>query len=143
MSHLTYFLQESFTVSTRGRSTTEVSQQIDQFVRAAQISTGFCHVFIHHTSASLIICENADFDVQTDLETFMSGLVKDGDPAFIHTAEGNDDMPAHIRSVLTQTELTIPVSQGRLALGTWQGVYLWEHRTSPHHRKITLTMAGQ
>jgi secondary thiamine-phosphate synthase enzyme len=81
--------------------------------------------------------------VQTDLESFMSRLVCDGDPAFVHTAEGDDDMPAHIRSVLTQTELTLPVSQSRLLLGAWQGVYLWEHRTSPHHRKITLTIMGQ
>ncbi len=143
MSHLTRLLQERFTVNTFGRSTVEVSYQIDKFVRAAAINTGFCHVFLHHTSASLIICENADIDVQTDLETFMSGLVKDGDPAFIHTTEGDDDMPAHIRSVLTQTELTIPISEGRLALGIWQGIYLWEHRTSPYSRNITLTMAGQ
>ena len=122
---------------------TEISNQVKDIVREADISIGICHVFLHHTSASLIICENADIDVQTDLETFMSRLVKDGDPAFIHTAEGDDDMPAHIRSVLTQAELTIPISQGRLALGTWQGIYLWEHRTSAHRRNITLTITGQ
>lgn len=122
---------------------TEISNQVKDIVREADISVGICHVFMHHTSASLIICENADIDVQTDLETFMSRLVKDGDPAFIHTAEGDDDMPAHIRSVLTQAELTIPISQGRLALGTWQGIYLWEHRTSAHRRNITLTITGQ
>lgn len=122
---------------------TEISNQVKDIVREADISVGICHVFLHHTSASLIICENADIDVQTDLETFMSRLVKDGDPAFIHTAEGDDDMPAHIRSVLTQAELTIPISQGRLALGTWQGIYLWEHRTSAHRRNITLTITGQ
>ena len=143
MSHSTRFLQESFTIQTHGRSTTEVSREIREFVSNAEITLGLCHVFLHHTSASLIICENADIDVQTDLETFMSRLVCDGDPAFIHTAEGDDDMPAHIRSVLTQTELTLPISQSRLLLGTWQGVYLWEHRTSPHRRKITLTIMGQ
>ena len=143
MSNSSQFIQENLSVPTRGRATIEITRGIRACVNTAKINTGLCHVFIHHTSASLIICENADIDVQTDLETFMSKLVRDGDPAFIHTAEGNDDMPAHIRSVLTQTELTIPIISGKLKLGTWQGVYLWEHRTAPHTRNVTLTIVGQ
>ena len=142
MSNSTQFIQENVSVPTRGRSTIEITREIRECVNTAKITTGLCHVFIHHTSASLIICENADIDVQTDLETFMSKLVRDGDPAFIHTAEGDDDMPAHIRSVLTQTEITIPIISGKLKLGTWQGVYLWEHRTAAHTRNITITMVG-
>jgi secondary thiamine-phosphate synthase enzyme len=99
-------------------------------------------VFTAHTSASLMICENADPDVRRDLETFMADLAPDGDPRFVHTAEGPDDMPAHLRSILTQTDLTIPVRDGRLALGTWQGVYLWEHRLRPHARRVVVTVQG-
>ena len=143
MSNSTQFIQENISVPTRCRATIEITHKLRELVSASNISTGLCHVFIHHTSASLIICENADIDVQTDLETFMSKLVRDGDPAFIHTAEGDDDMPAHIRSILTQTELSIPIVDGNLKLGTWQGVYLWEHRTAPHTRSITLSMMGQ
>ena len=101
---------------------------------------GLCHLFLRHTSASLLITENADPDVRHDLEGFMSRLVPDGDPAWIHSMEGPDDMPAHIRSVLTCSELTLPVREGRLALGTWQGVYLWEHRTHPHRRRIDISI---
>ena len=104
---------------------------------------GVCHVFIHHTSASLIITENADSDVQVDLDAFMARLVRDGDPVFVHTAEGPDDMSAHVRSVLTATSLTIPVQGGRCDLGTWQGVFLWEHRERPHRRRITVSFIGQ
>ncbi|MEM7304750.1 MAG: secondary thiamine-phosphate synthase enzyme YjbQ [Pseudomonadota bacterium] len=142
MTNLTQILQKSFSVPTRGRSTIEISREISEIVDQSAVNTGLCHVYLSHTSASLIISENADIDVQKDLETFMSRLVRDGDPAFIHTSEGDDDMPAHIRAVLTQTELTIPVSQGKLALGTWQGVFLWEHRMAPHTRHVTLTLIG-
>ncbi|MEM8844943.1 MAG: secondary thiamine-phosphate synthase enzyme YjbQ [Pseudomonadota bacterium] len=142
MSNSIQFIQENISVSTRGRATIEITHRLRELVNEANIETGLCHVFIHHTSASLIICENADIDVQTDLETFMSKLVRDGDPDFIHIAEGDDDMPAHIRSVLTQTELTIPIMESKLKLGTWQGVYLWEHRNIPHLRNITLSMYG-
>jgi secondary thiamine-phosphate synthase enzyme len=112
-------------------------------VRESGIRTGLAHVFLHHTSASLIISENADPAVRRDLERFLSRLVPDGDPAFEHDAEGPDDMPAHVRATLTSVELSIPVTEGRLGLGTWQGVYLYEHRTSPHRRRLTVTVAGE
>ena len=100
-------------------------------------------MFLHHTSASLIITENADSDVRLDLENYISKLVQDGDPAYHHDQEGDDDMAAHIRSVLTQTEISIPVIGGRLALGTWQGLYLWEHRYNSHRRQLTVTLNGE
>ena len=134
--------QQEISVSTRGRGTYDLSAQIDQAVRSSGVSTGLCHIFIRHTSASLMICENADPAVMRDLETFMSRQVPDGDPMFTHTAEGPDDMPAHVRSVLTQTDLNVPVSEGRCALGTWQGIFLWEHRTAPHRRTVTVTVSG-
>ncbi len=135
--------QEEINISTQGRGTYDLSQQVQQAVRASGISTGLCHVFIRHTSASLIICENADPAVMRDLETFMNRLVPDGDPMFTHTAEGPDDMPAHVRSVLTQTDLNVPVTEGQCTLGTWQGIYLWEHRFEPHNRKVILTISGE
>jgi len=98
---------------------------------------------VHHTSASLIICENADPDVRSDLERFLARLVPDGDALFEHTAEGPDDMPSHVRSVLTQTSLGLPIAGGRLDLGTWQGLYLYEHRRAPHHRRISLSIVGE
>ena len=130
-------------VDTRGRGTREVTAQIEAAVRESGIHTGLAHVFLHHTSASLIISENADPAVRRDLERFLSRLVPDGDPAFEHDAEGPDDMPAHVRATLTSVELSIPVTEGRLGLGTWQGVYLYEHRTSPHRRRLTVTVAGE
>ncbi len=135
--------QQEIKISTQGRGTYDLSEQVERAVRSSGISTGLCHVFIRHTSASLIICENADPAVMRDLETFMERQVPDGDPMFTHTAEGPDDMPAHIRSVLTQTGLNIPVTEGRCALGTWQGIYLWEHRLAPHNRKVMLTISGE
>jgi secondary thiamine-phosphate synthase enzyme len=135
--------QEEINISTQGRGTYDLSQQVQQAVRASGISTGLCHVFIRHTSASLIICENADPAVMRDLETFMNRQVPDGDPMFTHTAEGPDDMPAHVRSVLTQTDLNVPVTEGQCTLGTWQGIYLWEHRFEPHNRKVILTISGE
>ena len=101
-----------------------------------------CNIFVRHTSASLMLCENADPAVMSDLETFMSRIAPDGDPANTHTAEGPDDMPAHIRSVITHADLNLPVRNGRCDLGTWQGVYLWEHRHAPHQRKVTVTITG-
>jgi secondary thiamine-phosphate synthase enzyme len=121
---------------------TEVTRQVQDAVAAAGVSEGLCTVFIHHTSASLIINENADPDVQRDLDAFLSRLVPDGDPLFVHTMEGPDDMPAHVRTALTQTSLGIPVSGGRAALGTWQGVFVWEHRQRGHERRITVTVVG-
>jgi len=111
-------------------------------VRQSGVKSGICHVFLRHTSASLLITENADPDVRRDLEHFISALAPDGDPAYFHSMEGPDDMPAHIRSVLTCTEMTLPVRGGQLALGTWQGVYLWEHRMRPHRRRLDVTIIG-
>lgn len=130
-------------LETRGRGTLELTPRIDEAVRQSQITVGLCHVFLHHTSASLILCENADPAVMADLETFMSRLSPDGDPLFTHTAEGPDDMPAHVRSVLTHSDLTVPITNGQCDLGTWQGIYLWEHRKAPHRRRITVTISGE
>ncbi len=137
------FSQTELEISTSGRGTYDISQQIDDFIGSSGVATGLCHIFIRHTSASLIICENADPAVMRDLEAFMARQVPDGDPLFTHTAEGPDDMAAHIRSVLTQTDINLPISDGRCALGTWQGVYLWEHRHAPHQRKVMLTLTGE
>lgn len=134
---------ETLTVATRGRGTVDLSSRIQRAVAKSGVRLGLCNLFIHHTSASLIVCENADPDVRGDLERFMARLVPDGDELFRHIAEGEDDMPSHVRSVLTQTSLTVPVHHGRLALGTWQGVYLWEHRTAPHSRRVTVTVSGE
>jgi secondary thiamine-phosphate synthase enzyme len=134
--------QDSFTVTTRGRGTYEVTEQVGRIVDAANMATGLCHVFVHHTSASLMLCENADPTVRHDLEAFMNRTVPDGDPLYRHTLEGPDDMPAHIRTVLTQTGLAIPVRNAHCDLGTWQGIYLWEHRTAGHTRKLTVTVQG-
>ena len=133
---------ESFSVATGGRGTTDITSEVGRVVRQAEITAGLCNVFIHHTSAWLIVCENADPTVRADLERFARRLVPDGDPLFEHTDEGPDDMPAHVRSILTQTSLTLPVTGGRLALGTWQGVYLWEHRLRAHRRQVTVSVMG-
>lgn len=130
-------------VATKGRGTFDITQQVADIVRGSKAREGLVTVFIHHTSASLIICENADPSVRHDLETFAAKLVPDGDKMFTHDAEGDDDMPAHVRSVLTQTSIGIPIVNGKLALGTWQGLYLWEHRTAPHRRHITVTVIGE
>ncbi len=135
--------QSSFVAKTPGRGTTNVTADVQRVADASGITTGVCTVFIQHTSASLLITENADPDVRVDLETWMSGAVRDGDPKFVHDAEGPDDMSAHVRTVLTDTTVTIPLRDGKLALGTWQGVYVWEHRTSPHERKLIVTVLGE
>ncbi len=134
--------QTEIRVATRGRGTYDLSADVQGAVRASGVRAGICHVFICHTSASLMLCENADPSVLRDLETFMSRQVPDGDPMFTHTAEGPDDMPAHVRSILTQSDLNIPVRDGRCALGTWQGIYLWEHRRAPHERRVIVTVQG-
>ncbi len=133
---------ECITIETPGRGTIDLTRRVDGVVARAGVRAGLCHVFVHHTSASLMLCENADPEVLADLERFMGRLAPDGDPLFRHTAEGPDDMPAHVRSVLTHCSLTIPVADGRCALGTWQGIYLWEHRHAPHRRRITVTVQG-
>jgi secondary thiamine-phosphate synthase enzyme len=134
--------QKEIGIETGGRATYEITDRVAAAVRESGVSTGLCHVFTTHTSASLMICENADSDVRRDLETFMGDLVPDGDERFVHNAEGPDDMPAHVRTVLTHTDLTIPIRAGKLALGTWQGLYLWEHRLQPHRRQVLVTVQG-
>lgn len=132
----------TFTVSTPGRGTQSITAEVQSAVRAAGRDVGLCTVFVHHTSCSLIINENADPDVQRDLDAFLTRLVPDGDALYTHTAEGPDDMSAHVRSVLTATSLCIPVVGGRCDLGTWQGVFLFEHRAAPHRRKVSVTVVG-
>ena len=134
--------QDEIRVATRGRGTYDVSDDVQEIVRRSGVRQGLCHVFVCHTSASLVLCENADPSVRRDLETFMAKSVPDGDPMFTHTAEGPADMPAHVRSVLTHTDLNVPVRDGRCALGTWQGIYLWEHRHAPHSRRLVVTVQG-
>jgi len=136
------YFQSTLSIATAGRGTQEITAEVAEQVEASGVVTGLCHVFIRHTSASLLITENADPDVRRDLETFLSGLVPDGDPRYIHTAEGPDDMAAHVRSALTLTEFSVPVSDGRLQLGIWQGIYLWEHRHRPHSRSVVITVHG-
>ena len=133
---------ETLTVATAGRGIFLIGDEVARVVRAAEVNDGLCNVFIHHTSASLIVCENADPAVRSDLERFARRLVPDGDPLFEHTDEGPDDMPAHVRSILTQSSLCLPVAGGALALGTWQGIYLWEHRLRPHRRQVTVSVIG-
>ncbi len=134
--------QGTVQISTSGRNSYNITRDVDSIIQQSGIKTGLCHVFIHHTSASLMITENADPDVRYDLETIFSRLAPDGDPEYRHILEGNDDMSAHIRCVLTQTEVTIPVTNGRSAMGTWQGLFLWEHRTGRFTRNITVTVSG-
>ena len=129
-------------VGTRGRGFHDLTRQVQAAVRASGVQAGLCTVFVHHTSASLLLCENADPDVRRDLEAFFARLVKDGDPLFRHDAEGPDDMPSHVRAVLTGNSLTLPVREGACDLGTWQGVYLWEHRSAPHQRRVSVTVVG-
>ena len=135
--------QQQLTFSTSGRSTTDITAQVQQCVAQSAITIGTCHVFVQHTSASLMLCENADPDVRRDLETYMQHIVPDGDPMFLHQDEGPDDMSAHIRTVLTNPDLTMPVSGGRCDLGIWQGIYLWEHRTQRHQRRVIVTVQGE
>lgn len=135
--------QKSLIISTKGRGLINITNQIVDVVHAESIKIGICHIFLHHTSASLIIGENADPSVLSDLEVFMERLVPDGDLVYSHTAEGPDDMPAHIRSVLTTNSISIPITQHKIALGQWQGIFLWEHRIKPNERKITVTLLGE
>jgi secondary thiamine-phosphate synthase enzyme len=134
--------QSSFQVATGGRGIYPIKRDVEERVKASGIHTGISLIFLHHTSASLILCENADPEVQADLERFMARLVPDGDSIFRHIDEGPDDMPAHVRSILTSNSLSVPISSGRCDLGIWQGIYLWEHRRIPHQRRITVTVLG-
>jgi len=135
--------QQLFRVETTGRGSHSITAGVQRHVQQSGIRVGLCHLFLRHTSASLILCENADPDVRKDLEHFMQRLVPDGDALFTHTAEGPDDMPAHIRNILTHSDLTLPVRNSRCGLGTWQGLYLWEHRQQGHHREIMVTVYGE
>ena len=134
--------RQELLLKTEGRGTREITRELDREVEASGIHTGLCTLFLHHTSAALVLCENADPDVRRDLETWLARAVPDGDPAFVHDAEGPDDMPAHVRAALTQTSLGVPIDGGRLLLGTWQGVYLWEHRLRAHRRQVTVSVLG-
>ena len=133
---------KELTVATWGRGFHDITDEVQRAVAESGAKEGLCTVFVHHTSASLLLCENADPDVRRDLEAFFARLVRDGDPLFRHDAEGPDDMPAHVRAVLTGNSLTLPVRAGACELGTWQGVYLWEHRTAPHRRRVSITVLG-
>ena len=135
--------QETLGIETRGTGLVELTGQVARIVRTAGIETGMAHVFCRHTSASLLIQENADPDVQRDLVAFFKRLVPDGDPLFVHQSEGPDDMPAHVKSALTQTSLSIPVGDFQMMLGTWQGIYLFEHRRRPHTRQIVVHVVGE
>jgi secondary thiamine-phosphate synthase enzyme len=131
--------RQEWSVRNGGRGFTDLTARVEAFVRESGVREGLCNVFLVHTSASLILGENADPSVRRDLETFFARLVPDGDPAYEHDAEGPDDMPSHIRAVLTQNSLTLPIVVGELGLGTWQALYLWEHRKIPHERRVIVT----
>ena len=130
-------------IGTRGRGLVEITKQVRACVAESRIASGLLTLFVRHTSASLLVQENADPDVRADLERFFARLVPDGDPLFAHVCEGPDDMPAHVRSALTATQLAIPVVDGAPALGTWQGIYLWEHRLRGHRREIAVHVLGE
>lgn len=137
------FTQHLFIKKTNGRGLINITEDIAQLVENTDITIGLCYLFLQHTSASLIFCENADPLVQQDLEAFIQRLIPDGDPLFLHVNEGDDDMPAHVRTVFTNNSLVIPIVKGKLGLGTWQGIYLWEHRLKSYHRKLVVTLHGK
>ena len=134
--------QKTLELHTRGRGTTNISERVAAVVAESGLRRGLCTVFLQHTSASLILCENADPDVRRDLESIFSRLAPDGDPVYRHDTEGDDDMAAHARSILTSNSITIPVTDGRLMLGTWQGLFLWEHRYAGQARRLVVTVMG-
>jgi secondary thiamine-phosphate synthase enzyme len=137
------FRQTTIDFATSGRETRDITGEVQDAVGESGVDTGLAHLFLRHTSASLMLCENADPVVRDDLERFMQRIAPDGDPLFRHRSEGPDDMPAHVRTVLTQSGMTLPVGGGRLLLGTWQGIYLWEHRHAGHRRRLTVTVYGE
>lgn len=134
--------QKQFSIDTNTRATHEITDAVAQVVADSGVDSGIVHVFLHHTSASLMLCENVDPDVRADLERFFARLVTDGDSMFRHRAEGDDDMSAHVRTVITHSDLTIPVTNGRPALGRYQGIYVWEHRYRGYSRQLTVTVNG-
>jgi secondary thiamine-phosphate synthase enzyme len=135
--------QQTLSFRTRSRGTTDITAEVTRVVAASGVRTGLCTAFVQHTTASLVLCENADPDVRRDLETLFARLAPDGDPAWRHDTEGPDDMASHARSILAGSSLSVPVTGGRLALGTWQGLYLWEHRHAPHERHVIVTVSGE
>lgn len=135
-------MNDTLTISTAGKGLYEVTDQIAAVVAGATVEDGLCTVFIRHTSASLTIQENADPSARRDLTAWIERLVPEGDPLFTHTSEGPDDMPSHIKAALTSTSLAIPIVGGRLALGTWQGVYVWEHRRQSHQRRLVVHVSN-
>jgi secondary thiamine-phosphate synthase enzyme len=130
-------------VKAQGRKLYDITPQVLDWVKALELETGLLTLYIQHTSASLLINENYDADVLVDMEAFFNRLVPDGDSLFIHTVEGNDDMPAHVRTALTQTSLSIPIQQGKVALGQWQGIFLFEHRHADMMRRVLLHVIGE
>ena len=135
--------QKKLRFSTSGRGTYNITRQVAEAIEESGVKSGICHIFIQHTSASLILCENADRTVREDLDNYMEKLVKDGDSLYKHNDEGPDDMAAHIRTILTQSSLSIPIDKGKCDLGIWQGIFLWEHRTHAHRRNIAVTIMGE
>ena len=131
-----------FTVSTRGKGTCEITDEVARLVRESGVQTGTATVFVQHTSASLVIYENADPSARTDLHAFFERLCPEDEDYFVHTAEGPDDMPSHLRMVLTRTSEVVPIALGRMQLGTWQGIFLFEHRRAPHRRNVLVTVLG-
>jgi secondary thiamine-phosphate synthase enzyme len=132
----------SFSVQTRGKGTSEITEAVERIVRESGVRTGTVTVFVQHTSASLVIYENADPSARVDLHAFFERLVPEGSDYFVHTDEGPDDMPSHLRMVLTRTSEVVPLAQGRMQLGTWQGIFLFEHRRQPHRRNVVVTVLG-
>lgn len=135
--------QQILTIPTHGQGTTEITDQVRDALRESNLTTGTVNVFCQHTSCSLVLMENADPSARRDLEAFFAKLVPEDEPYFVHTAEGPDDMPSHIKMALTRTSEMIPFADGRLLLGTWQGLFLWEHRDQPHTRRLVLTVVGR
>jgi secondary thiamine-phosphate synthase enzyme len=134
--------QERLVVQAQRQGLHEITEAVADVVRRGGCTTGLCSVFVHHTSCSLVIQENADPSARHDLETWLARLAPEGDPAYTHTAEGPDDMPAHLRSAVTRTSEQVPITEGRLGLGTWQGIYLWEHRRRGGRRTVTVMVVG-
>lgn len=134
---------DTFLINTRGKGTYEITDAVELIVKAAGIKTGTATVFVQHTSASLVVYENADPSARKDLHEYFERLVPENTPWFVHTSEGPDDMPSHLRMVLTRTSEVIPVINGRLALGTWQGIFLFEHRRAPHSRRVVVSVVGE
>jgi secondary thiamine-phosphate synthase enzyme len=133
----------SLYIQTNGKGLVEIGEEVSRWLHGQKISTGLLTIFCRHTSASLLIQENADPDVQTDLESFFDAIAPEDSKRYVHKTEGLDDMPAHIKAALSQTQLAIPVASGRMVLGTWQGIYLFEHRRAPHRREIVLHLLGE